>query len=98
MKPSPTARLGGLEVGRAFDTVAPMAERKVQARGRDVPGRLSATVGAVAGARRADVQRVLDRAYHRMATELNCCGCYIGCVTIPVVAAATGFLVVSALV
>ena len=47
---------------------------------------------------RADARRLLDRAYERMATELNCCGCYLGCVTVPVIAVSTGFLVVSVLV
>lgn len=45
----------------------------------------------------ADARRLLDRAYERMATELNCCGCYVGCVTVPVVAVSTGLLVATVL-
>ena len=46
---------------------------------------------------RADARRLLDRAYERMATELNCCGCYLGCVTVPVLAVSTGLLVATVL-
>ena len=45
----------------------------------------------------ADARRLLDRAYERMATELNCCGCYLGCVTVPVLAVSTGLLVTTVL-
>ena len=46
----------------------------------------------------ADLRRVRDRAYEKIATELNCCGCYLGCVMVPVIAVSTGLLVVSDLV
>jgi hypothetical protein len=62
---------------------------------RDRVRRLSDSVREIEA---ADARRLLDRAYERMATELNCCGCYLGCVTVPVIALSTGLLVVSVLV